>query len=474
MAYEIHWQLWDVDLPESALRVWQKDRVKQKAEGLVDSRSLPAPTLYGAIRPMLGQELRDWVLRGGERFMPLPDHVLDAYWRAHRGLTGFYDPLLLGLKAKRYLGLGGSGEIGEGVALAVVETPAPDGLGLMAICRPLGTAPDFICQHLGDPTMRPLVEVKATENDGELRRCLVEGVVTLLDIYRAWQRHRPLCHTPALAIAVLLSQTGFQVQIVRLRFRGKDLVELRPRDHVAPIPLRTAKKAVWASQYIEAAKALDQVLADQDSETIDMELSTLVEVKRSSISALAVRDRALVEGLPRPKKGKRKRDAKDERREAIREVVEAHGIRFDGDAIRVAEELAEEVNTLRQEERERQAAHWDEEDWLHDEKIGNWNIVAQPRADGLELRAFRHGELVTPIDVLHRALSVLETKGKRRYRPGHAAVAAWIEGIEWAAFCDGRLQGWLPEVERVHEEGAEAVDAAKRIIWAWEDGVNRG
>ena len=92
MAYEIHWQLWDVDLPESALRVWQKDRVKQKAEGLVDSRSLPAPTLFGAIRPMLGQELRDWVLRGGERFMPLPDHVLDAYWRAHRGLTGFYDP----------------------------------------------------------------------------------------------------------------------------------------------------------------------------------------------------------------------------------------------------------------------------------------------------------------------------------------------------------------------------------------------
>lgn len=473
MAYEIRWQLWEVPLPESALRVWQKDRVRDAAQELISQRAKVPCNLSGRVQPVLGQELRDWVLRGGEKFMPLPDHVLDAYWRAHRGVPGFYDPLLLGLKAKRYLGLGSSGEIGEGIALSVVETPAPDGLGYMTICRPLGTSPDFICQDLRDETTRPLVEVKTTELSGEIDRCLVDGVQTVLDVYRAWQRHRPLKDTPGLAVAVHLGQNGFDVDIIRLRFGGKELVELRPQRPVEASDLQTAKKAVWATIYDEAACALDRVLANQPADVVENELATLVEVRKVSIGAMAVRNRELVEKLPRGK-GK-SQDSKHQRRESIREFIEDRGVTFDADAVKVAEELAEEVHQLRLEEDAR-SGRGPDDDWSDEGGIGDWRYVVQPRADGVELRAFRLGARRVDLAHVTRALAALESSGgaRGRHRQGHAAVAAWVDGVEWAAFVDGRIQGWIPEVENVRNAGGELARQVEKMIWAWEAGLVGG
>ncbi len=202
MTYSIKWKLWDVTLEGRHLIAWQNDALRKTARELLPEMDTSEPSQHGELTQLLAQELRDWVLRGGERFLPMPDVALDLYWKAHRGLPGFYDPLLLGLDSTKFLGGGSAGDIGEGVALAVFETEKKKkGLGQIAFCRPLGTSPDFLCCDPNAPSFRPIVEVKATEN-GSIKKMLTEAILSLLNIYRGWHHHRPLSLTPGYAVAV--------------------------------------------------------------------------------------------------------------------------------------------------------------------------------------------------------------------------------------------------------------------------------
>ncbi len=458
MAYDIEWSLWEVDLTAKALQSWEKGRVRAHAERLVARAKAKTP-LTGQITGMLGQELRDWVLRGGERFLPLPDLILDSYWRARRALPGFYDPLALGLKAKKYLGIGGSGEIGEGVALAVVETLPPWGLGHLAICRPLGSAPDFICVEPADIRVRPLIEVKATENPGSLEKGLHEGVHTLLDIYRAWQRYRPLGLSPATAASVWLGPGTFKVELVRLVFRGKELVQARDDEELDLESLRAARRAMWAADHEAAARALDAVLAGQPNEFVEQELRPLREVRKATTAASVGQDKRFLANLPRGKKTKKLRH---DRREALTERLAGAELPHAAGFVEAAESLANDLGDLLDEDLGERQTYKLDQDFL------NWRILVQPRADGLELRAFRPGRVERSSDELEFLDSVLEPVARQgRVRRGHGAVSVWARGAEWTAFRDGRLQGWLPEVDRLDEGGTMLLEMATEILGRW-------
>jgi hypothetical protein len=78
VPFKIEWRLWDVAYGARHLTRWSKDGNKE----LVRARG--AATLSGSLPDLLAAELRDWVSRGGERYSPVPDRVLDTYWKASR------------------------------------------------------------------------------------------------------------------------------------------------------------------------------------------------------------------------------------------------------------------------------------------------------------------------------------------------------------------------------------------------------
>lgn len=86
MSYTINWELSEVVYTAEQLQQWTTSRLKTIADDLVARRRT---VCEDSIDRMLGQEFRDWVTRGGERYTPCPDLGLDTYWKASWGVAGY-------------------------------------------------------------------------------------------------------------------------------------------------------------------------------------------------------------------------------------------------------------------------------------------------------------------------------------------------------------------------------------------------
>ena len=71
--------------------------------------------------------------------------------------------------------------------------------------------------------------------------------------------------------------------------------------------------------------------------------------------------------------------------------------------------------------------------------------------------------------VVRENIDALRAGSKRYHRlqPGAHAVSCWADGIEWTAFGDGRLLGWIPEVGDALEERQRLVAEARQVLDAW-------
>ncbi len=402
---------------------------------------------------MLGQELRDWVLRGGERFMPVPDQVLDTYWRAQRGLPGFYHPLLAGSDGAKYLGVGSIGDIGEGVALSVIESAGLAGLDQIAVCRPIGDAPDFIFQDRHDSVCRGIAEVKASEK-ADPAPGLVDGVITLLDVFRGWQRHRPLNQSPGLALAVHVNDGGFAVSVIRMRFTGTELTRLKDNDFFDRHAIATIRKALWAGVTEQALRAMGLILSSADKDTADTELASVRKIRTLATASLGASRRH----------GRRRRDGregntKDWAREELGDFAADVSPAEWGDIEKQAGKLL-----ARADEEDRPPS--DQVMWTNDGTVGPWWYAARSKADGVELRAFLPNDVSFDNGVLDQALRA----GERRYlrtQRGAQAVSCWADGVEWTAFGDGRLLGWIPEVGDALDLREALVAQARQVLQAW-------
>ena len=460
MPYNIEWRLWDVAYDARHLTRWSKDRNKELALELVQARGLA--TLSGSLPGLLAAELRDWVSRGGERYSPVPDQVLDTYWKALRGLPGYYPPLKLG-RDTQYLGVGSIGDIGEGVALAVLEDAG--GLGLGVIARPVGRSPDFVLQEKRDPAQRPFAEVKTTEGQ-EPEASLVDAVRTAIEILPRWHFHRDLALTPALAVSVQVDPVQFNVEIVRLR-PGPG-VSTTGGGGGAPYDtdkIDEARRATWAGDHIWATKALARSgLTAGPTDSVESE--ALLDELVSSAALLAVQDPECrqaveMEGIESSNKRTDKKRAP-----AVQRTLEKHEVWIDGRVLDGATRLAskllkaqEQDKTAGGSEQRRRLFGLDgarERDEVSDVlSLENWRLTGAERGDGFVVRGFRVGSGTDLRQVDHPALRL----------DGHRARYGWHEGLEWTLFEDGRLQVWKPEGTREAKYGLLEMVSATLSGW---------
>jgi hypothetical protein len=201
------------------LQYWERDRIKETANGIVTRRRGPGRIL--SFSSIYFRELRDAVDRAAEELATRPDEDLDYYWTARRGIPTYYAPLFLGVPRKSYLRSASLESIGEGLALYLLEDQIrhPELFGLDLFCRPLGSAPDLMMYYRRDPSRLALVEAKATEKK-KVAEQLTQAVIQLIDVFKGWQNHMDLEATDAFAVATSVSRPGtFEVTILKMVFR---------------------------------------------------------------------------------------------------------------------------------------------------------------------------------------------------------------------------------------------------------------
>lgn len=446
MSYVIKWRLHDVELPESALRVWAKDQVKSEAGKIVRSAFNTGHSLQGEIQPLIQQELRDWVLRGGERFSPTPDLALDYYWKARRALPGFYDPLKVGVSAKEYLAIGASGEIGEGVALAVLEGDAPMGLGYRAAFRPLGTSPDFLCRIVNSPSAIALAEVKTTEGE-EVESLLRDAVVALIEVYKAWQRHRPLGTSPGLAIAVRLEPGEFDVTIIRLRFKGLDHFA-HASDGIEITELENLQRLRWCGDSRALMDLLVELLSSPDAAAAVSDQMPLIDLLVGATVRTLVSEWGQ-NAAPRPRIPPWAADVYGRLPRALGGQADSKKLlkRIQSELDRISDERAS--RPLR-----------GDETWAVRDRTQDIAIEVTPWLGGIEARAAKVGRRSYQERELLEALVRVQGAADGIVR-GAFCASTRMTGQEWTLFSDGRL---LVSAPYLPDAAHAAQDISQRMI----------
>jgi len=464
VPYTIEWRLWDVRYERRHLREWSKDRNKVLARELVDDRSA-TPDDGGALYGLLAAELRDWVTRGGERYSPVPDQVLDTYWKASRGLPGYYPPLHLGSGAQ-YLGVGSIGDIGEGVALAVLQDKG--GLGLGVIARPIGRAPDFVLQDLVNRDQRPFAEVKTTEGK-DPEGSLADAVRTALEILPRWHLHRDLSLTPALAVSVQVDPEQFNVEIIRLRAQDR-LAAASPDPGTAydTDKIDEARRATWAGDHAWAARALSEAGVGPATDK-SVETAALQDELVSSAALLAVQDPDCRHAPEMYGIDKSNARTDKNRSPAVERALHKNQVHVSREVLDRATKLASKL--LRAQETDKAAGGSEmrrrefqldqprvRDELAEVERHGGWRLTGALRGDGFMVRGYRVGPGVDLRSVEHPALRL----------PGHRARYGWHEGLEWTVFEDGRVQVWKPEGSR--ESKQDLLIEVGRVLAGWSPG----
>jgi hypothetical protein len=220
-GYQVEVVFGQADVTPNDLVHWNRARVRDRARGLVTRGFQSKRNLtFGQI---LIPELQDCVDRAAEQFSPEASLPLELFWTANRGVYTYYSALSLGARnSQGYLTFGSVGALGEALALFVLEdrTVAPDLFSLELMYRPLNDSPDMLMYYAADAERLALVEAKATLGD-DVSRQLVEATITLIEVFKGWQQHRPLSQTDAFAVATELHEEGtFRTHVLKLIWAG--------------------------------------------------------------------------------------------------------------------------------------------------------------------------------------------------------------------------------------------------------------
>jgi hypothetical protein len=239
-----------------------------------------------------------------------------------------------------------------------------------------------------------------------------------------------------------------------MRFTGTELARLKENDFFDRHAIATIRKALWAGVTEQALRAMGRVLGSADRDTADTELASVRKIRTLATASLGASRRHR----------KRRRDGQDgQAKDWAREDLGAFAA--DASAAEWGEIEKQAVKLLARADEEGRPPS-DQVMWTDDGAVGPWRYAARSKADGVEVRAFLPEDVAYDNAVLDQALRA----GEKRYlrtQPGAHAVSCWADGIEWTAFGDGRLLGWIPEVGDALELREGLVAQARQVLEAW-------